>query len=226
MDHVVLSPKNIYNCFLHRCYVHELQTTMDDSRPLAVESFSASWLSNVKQSYDATSKMMDYKIVKPSRFLDETQNFKFNTPIHPSVLIAHADELFFDGSIRPVYISHATLEASDTSDFVPVLHNSSLASLNLSPAIQNRSCHSGRWRRSLCMLQKYLGCLSPICHKGHPGDITWVDDIKHKSRDVKSRHHSPRVSPQRNSSSSSGDWCHLESSIYEAILHCKKSIGE
>lgn len=198
---------------------------MDDSRPLAVESFSTSWLSNVKHSYDTTSKMMDYKIVKPSRFLDETQSFKFNTPIHPSVLIAHADELFFDGSIRPVYISHATLGASNTSDFVQVKHNSSLASLTSSPAIQNRCCHSGIWRRSLCMLRKSFRWLNPICHKGDPGEINWVGDIEQKSCHDKSQNQSPRVSPQRDISSSSGDWCHLESSIYEAILHCKKSIG-
>lgn len=181
---------------------------MEDSRPLAVESFSTSWLSNVKHSYDAASIVMDYKTVKPSRFLDETQNFKFNTPIHPSVLIAHADELFFDGSIRPVYISHATLGASNTSDVVPVKHNSSFASLTSSSSIQNRCCHSGLWRRSLCRLLKSLGCLGPIRHKGD-----------------RSEHQSPQVSPQRNISSSPGDWCHLESSIYEAILHCKKSIG-
>ncbi|XP_038876392.1 probable membrane-associated kinase regulator 6 isoform X2 [Benincasa hispida] len=168
---------------------------------------------------------MDYKIVKPSRLLDETQSFKFSTSIHPSVLISHADELFFDGSVKPVYISHTTVGASNTSDFVPVELNSSPSSLTSSPAIQNRCCHSGRWRRSLCMLQKSLGCLRPICHKGSPGDVNWDDDIKQKSCDVGSQHQSPQVSPQSNIGSSSGDWCHLESSIYEAILHCKKSIG-
>ena len=119
---------------------------------MQLKAFAPVSLSNMMQSYDATSKMMDCKIVKPSRFLDEPQSFKFNTPIHPSVLIAHADELFFDGCIRPVYISHTRLGASNTSDFVPVKHNSSLASLTSSPSIGNQCCHSGRWRRSLRML--------------------------------------------------------------------------
>ncbi|XP_016898942.1 probable membrane-associated kinase regulator 6 [Cucumis melo] len=196
---------------------------MDDPRPLAVESFSTSWLLNVKQSYDATSKVMDYKIVKPSRLLDETQSFKFNTSIHPSVLVSHADELFFDGSVRPVYISHTT-GASNTSDFVSAELDSSLSSLTSSPAIENR-CHSGKWRKTLCMLQKSLGCLSPICHKVDPAEVNWVDDIKQKSCDIRNQRQSPRVSPQSNIGPSSGDWCHLENSIYEAILHCKKSIG-
>ncbi|KAG7028576.1 hypothetical protein SDJN02_09757, partial [Cucurbita argyrosperma subsp. argyrosperma] len=95
------------------------------------------------------------------------------------------------------------------SDFVPVKHSSSLASLTSSPSIGNQCCHSGRWRRSLRMLLKTLGCLSPICHKG--------DSAENISCDVQSQNQSPL-------GSSSIHWCHLESSIYEAILHCKRGI--
>ncbi|XP_059651315.1 probable membrane-associated kinase regulator 6 [Cornus florida] len=42
--------------------------------------------------------------------------------------------------------------------------------------------------------------------------------------EVQSWSNSPQASPQQGPSCSTGDWCDIESSIYEAILHCKRSI--
>ncbi|KAJ9681329.1 hypothetical protein PVL29_020288 [Vitis rotundifolia] len=94
-----------------------------ETPPLAVESFSYSWLINVKPSLDglgsplrtsldisdeATSKGKDYNVVKSQILMDEAQNFNFDVPTsQSSVALIHADEVFSNGFI--VGVGHRTL---------------------------------------------------------------------------------------------------------------------
>ncbi|KAI9182140.1 hypothetical protein LWI28_022492 [Acer negundo] len=125
---------------------------METSQSLAVESFSYSWLSNIKPSFDsldesprasldsfheATSADLDYKIVKSQRFQGESQNFNFDIPISQSPApFLHADELFSDGLIKPVYVDPSKIETSHTSDPVIVPPVSSFSSRNIIAAHQ------------------------------------------------------------------------------------------
>ncbi|TXG62958.1 hypothetical protein EZV62_009952 [Acer yangbiense] len=125
---------------------------METSQSLAVESFSYSWLSNVKPSFDsldesprasldslheATSADLDYKTVKSQRLQGESQDFNFDIPISPSPApFLHADELFSDGLIKPVYVDPSKIETSHTSDPVTVSPVSSFSSRNIIVAHQ------------------------------------------------------------------------------------------
>ncbi|KAL5859621.1 hypothetical protein ACOSQ4_000917 [Xanthoceras sorbifolium] len=125
---------------------------METSQSLATESFSYSWLSNVKPSFDsldeslrasldsyheAISTDLDYKIIKSQRFWAEAQNFNFDIPVSQSpAALLHADELFSDGLIKPVYVDPSKIEMSHTSDSVTIPPVSSCSSRNIISAYQ------------------------------------------------------------------------------------------
>ncbi|KAK0583012.1 hypothetical protein LWI29_032369 [Acer saccharum] len=215
---------------------------METLQSLAVESFSYSWLSNVKPSFDsldesprasldsfheATFADLDYKIVKSQRFQGESQNFNFDIPISPSPApFLHADELFSDGLIKPVYVDPSKIETSHTSDPVTVPPVSSFSSRNIIAAHQVHYHFFRKLRKSSKrVLKKCFGYIIPFCHKvGSSRKSNRVDDIDWRVWEVKSRSNSPQASPQRHTAYSVGDWSDIESSIYEAILHCKRSI--
>uniref|UniRef100_A0A5B7B684 Putative membrane-associated kinase regulator 6 n=1 Tax=Davidia involucrata TaxID=16924 RepID=A0A5B7B684_DAVIN len=257
---------------------------METSQPLATESFSYSWLINKKPSFDglnepfrisldnsdeATSEQRKSKMVTSKGFLVEAQNFNFDIPISESpAAFVHADEIFSDGHIIPIYVDPSKIEAFNSSNSVPAIPVSALSSKTVCPANKSHCHFLRKWRKSSKrVLQNYFGLLKPLCRKvGCSRRSIKVDDIDRKVWEVKSWSNSPvasprqstaystsdccgikrngtkiadtdmvfqngkswssspLASPQRSPSYSTGDWCDIESSIYEAILHCKRSI--
>ncbi|KAL5796096.1 hypothetical protein ACOSQ2_000916 [Xanthoceras sorbifolium] len=248
-NYVKLDPRSLHLPFKDKTshpsspsYIDNCQLPMETSQSLATESFSYSWLSNVKPSFDsldeslrasldsyheAISTDLDYKIIKSQRFWAEAQNFNFDIPVSlsPAALL-HADELFSDGLIKPVYVDPSKIEMSHTSDSVTIPPVSSCSSRNIISAYQVHYQFFRKWRKlSKQVLQKCFGYLRPFCHKvGSSRKSNRVDDIDWRVWEVKSWSNSPQASPRRHAAYSVGNWSDMESSIYEAILHCKRSV--
>ncbi|KAL6311558.1 hypothetical protein AAG906_005262 [Vitis piasezkii] len=188
-----------------------------ETSPLAVESFSYSWLINVKSSLDglgsplrtsldisdeATSKGKDYNVLKSQRLMDEAQNFNFDVPTsQSSVALIHADEVFSNGFIVPMFIDPSKKEALDTSHSLSSVPVSSLPSRPGIPAVGIHCSFFRKWQNHQRALRGKIGGSRKLRLGG-----------------------SPQPSLQQSASSSVGDWCHMESSIHEAVLYCKRSI--
>lgn len=216
---------------------------METSRPLAIDSFSYSWLSNVKppldgieeslresldSAHEAISKEMACMTVKSKRFVPEAQNFNFDIPISPSpAALLHADELFSDGLVKPVFVSPSNIEASScTSD----LSNSySFSSRNFVVTASEHHSHVlKKWKKSSKkIMQKCFGYVRPRCYRvGSSRKSNRVDDIDRRVREAKSWSKSPETFLQQNTTHRVSESCSdIENSIYEAVLHCKRSIG-
>lgn len=151
---------------------------------LASESFSYSWLLN--ENPDTT--FLTYS----KRFLElESQNFMFD--INPSFSLVHADEIFSDGHIMPLY-----------------LHNTS--------TVCSTAINTGKQRKSYGkILVKRLKFLWMFCKSlGNSRKGSKVDDLERKVLGIHSTN-SPITSPSH--------CIDMENTIYEAILHCKRSFG-
>lgn len=213
---------------------------METLQPLATESFSYSWLSDHKPSlgglddpprasndsyYGGTSKEFDYEMLESSSVTD--QNFNFDALGQTPAAFIHADELFNNGFIRPIYIDTSKREEScNTLGSIHTRPTSSSSSRAEIPTGRVHCSFVGRWRKSTQQILRNLyGHLRPFCRKlGLSRKSTRVDDIDGRMSKVKSRNSSLQASPQQNTASKIAS-CHLENSIYEAVLHCKRSIG-
>ncbi|KAH6789256.1 hypothetical protein C2S51_004262 [Perilla frutescens var. frutescens] len=230
---------------------------MENSKPLATESFSYSWLVDRKQqSLDVLTE-----IIRPTLH-EKDQNFNFDvslTAFHAALV--HADEIFSDGHIRPVYVDRSKVEALKTSSSVPPSPVSSYTMGNTFDTSKKQWCLVERWRRSSKrILQKCFGLMRPLYQtKGCSRKSSRVDDLERKVCEVRSWSNSlqasprpssavdwpdfkkisngaalkkakswaasPQASPRISPSRASSAWCGDESSIHEAILYCKRSIG-
>ncbi|KAK3219951.1 hypothetical protein Dsin_013921 [Dipteronia sinensis] len=250
------------------------------NQPLSIESFSYSWLVNLKPSLEglldntsidscsfddlsANSFIeMDPTMPPSKRFLRNSQDFKFDFPISQSPAdlahqLVHADQLFANGYLMPLscFVDPLKLEAFDEASDNSSSLNSHLASL---PAAITSKVSSGRKLTSSSSLrkcrklskrlfQKYLNFLvkplyrrirgsgggrsssSTTSRANHHHHHHQNGDHHHHSR-VHSWVYSAETSPRISVAYSADDcWrksCDSESSIYEAVLHCKRSIGK
>ncbi|CAJ2647923.1 unnamed protein product [Trifolium pratense] len=205
---------------------------METSMPLASDSFSYSWLSN------SNKPPLDYLHDEPHRdsmssfYGDSTsnnsQNFNFDTCISQSNLVlVHADEIFSNGLLRPFFLDPSKVEVFyNTSDPIQTkIETTSLSSITFSTR-SVKSHHHGfliRLRKStwrtLVQFFKYFNQLRQKMERSRKS--TKVDDIDKTDWLVKSLRNSHKASLI-------GDFHveHDDSSIYEAVLHCKKSIGK
>lgn len=232
-----------------------LHISMEASQPLSIESFSYSWLVNLKPSLESLENScrasldasdeasfieMDPRMTPSKRFFRNSQDFKFDFPAaaaqSPFTLV-HADELFSNGYVMPLFVDPlkmgmgACYEASDNS--TPSMPSSSHAPKILVPDDNiNPYCSSSRRCRRLSkhIFQKYLDFLRPLLRRLRGNRTTSkaasVDKRVHKA--VKNWVYSSEASPRISVAYSVDDWrksCDSESSIYEAVLHCKRSIG-
>ncbi|XVF73106.1 hypothetical protein PTKIN_Ptkin12aG0174700 [Pterospermum kingtungense] len=212
---------------------------METLQPLAIESFSYSWLSDHKPSldglddsprasndnyYGGTSEEFDYEMLESSFVTD--QNFNFDALSQTPAAFIHADELFNNGFIRPIYIDPSKRDSCNSSDSIHTRLRSSSSSRAEIPTGRIHCSFLGRWRKSTQQILKTLrGHLRPLYLKvGRSRKSTRVDDIDRRMRKVKSWNSSPQASPRQSTAFSMAASCHLENSIYEAVLHCKRSI--
>ncbi|KAI8540433.1 hypothetical protein RHMOL_Rhmol09G0263800 [Rhododendron molle] len=100
---------------------------METSQPLSIESFSYSWLVNLKPSFetlddshrfslDASDEAyfieMDLQSPASKRFFTRSQDLNFDFPISKSpVSLVHADELISNGFLVPFFVNPLKMEA-------------------------------------------------------------------------------------------------------------------
>ncbi|XP_039046427.1 probable membrane-associated kinase regulator 6 [Hibiscus syriacus] len=222
------------------------------SQPISVESFSYSWLVNLKPSLDGVDSSlrgsldaydeasfieMDPRMPPSRRFFRNSNDFKFDFPISQSPLaLVHADELFSEGRVMPFFINNSKkIEACDVSGPTPTLPTAPRApDLDVPRCKTNRHPSLRRCRRlSKRIFSKYFNFLRPLYRsvlqrsKSSGTRANCVDPRGHVRKNwlYSTTGTSPRISVAH----SADEWrksCDSESSIYEAVLHCKKSIGK
>ncbi|XP_057508391.1 probable membrane-associated kinase regulator 6 [Actinidia eriantha] len=221
----------------------QLKKAMETSQSLSIESFSYSWLVNLKPSFetldgsrraslDASDEAsfieMDPKLPASKRFFRGSQDFNFDFPVSQSPLtLVHADELISNGFLVPLFVKPLKMEASDASDSNRTTPISSHAQKN---ACRNRCSSLRRCRRlSKQIFQKYLDFLRPLCQKLRGQRSGSRHEADSRIQEVNKWMYSPATSPRTSVTYSVDNWrrsCDSDSSIYEAVLHCKKSIGK
>ncbi|KAI4328420.1 hypothetical protein L6164_020777 [Bauhinia variegata] len=213
---------------------------METSLPLATDSFSHSWLSNSKHPlgglgepprdslhscYGETSKEFKF-CMEESR--SQNFNFDFSVTQSPAAAVAHADELFCDGLIRPVFVEPSKGEFCSTPDATQTRPRFSLSS---SPALtQTLQIHGGfltkMTRSTRRTLKDLVKCLSQFRHRvGFSRKSTRVDDFDKTELQLERWSSSMPASPKPVLAYSVRDLHDHENPIYEAVLHCKRSIG-
>ncbi|XP_035542752.1 probable membrane-associated kinase regulator 6 [Juglans regia] len=228
---------------------------MEASHPLSIESFSYSWLVNLKPSLDlsldnsfrssldasdeASFIEMDPTMTASKRFFRNSQDFKFDFPIsHESPLaLVHADELFSDGYLMPLFVDTLKMEAyyEATSDHstsaLPSAYSLHAPKLLVPAAENNPYCSSLRRscrRMAKHIFQKYLDFLRPFLRR-LGGNKSRSSKAEVVGKRVKNWAYWSRTSPRISVAYPSDHRrrsCDSESSIYEAVLHCKRSIGK
>lgn len=186
---------------------------METPLSLATESFSYSWLTNSKPS-------LDNLLPEPPRRLpglSSYQNFNFDVSnLQAPSPIAHADELFSDGLIRPVFVdtlkgecSHNTRDSTETT-------KSSYSVSSIIVSARPVGVHSlglpGKHRSTKKRFIDYVRLLSRLCCiLGWSRKSTKVGNVDKPEWEGTSK--------------PIGTYRDNENSIYEAVLHCKRSIG-
>lgn len=240
------------------------------SSPLSIESFSYSWLANLKPSLldshdnslrtsldtsdEASFIEMDPKMTPSKRFLirKSSHDFKFDFPSSPSPLgLVHADELISNGYLMPLgFFANDITNCVDDENSLPSFSDSSNTNSTTTSSTSGSSVSGGKYnsdysssmRRSRRifvskrLLQKYLNFLRPLYRRirgggqGKSGAKSLSGEKRAqmgKSRVYSSETASPRISVAY-SAPDECCWrksCDSDTSIYEAVLHCKRSIG-
>ncbi|XP_019159467.1 PREDICTED: probable membrane-associated kinase regulator 6 isoform X2 [Ipomoea nil] len=230
---------------------------MENLQPLATESFSYSWLFNGNPPLDGLADSESPRtsideagaleittfIVHQKRLLnEESQNFNFDLPAASSespLSMVHADELFSEGQIIPLYINRSNNEAKKES----------LSDSITAPESQKDFIEKWRGLPSR-MLQKWLRYLKPLfkrigmqrntakvgCQASVPRftkAYSAVDRAGEKQtgnkkkniRKTRSWSNTPQASPLQSPYHSTDDKHDMECLVTEAILHCKRSFG-
>lgn len=243
---------------------------MEASESLSIESFSYSWLVNLKPSFESPKGSfrfsfdesnfieMDPKLSASKRFLVFHQDFDFDLPtLQPSV---HADELISNGFLVPLFLKPLDV-GSNLTPASPATQE------NVSSYRRTRSLSFRRYRRlPKRVVQKYLNLVRLIwlrmrrgrCDSSDPqrtknwefsgptttfsGELYSVDNWRRScdSETTKIWGFAGPSSPRTIEAYGSDNWprscqvyatdnwrrsCDSENSIYEAVLHCKKTIG-
>ncbi|XP_006491204.1 probable membrane-associated kinase regulator 6 isoform X2 [Citrus sinensis] len=97
---------------------------METSSPLAIESFSYSWLSNVETLLDGIDEPLRTSLDSSSEAISKelAENFNFDIPTsQSSAALLHADELFSDGLIKPEFVDPSKILDASTSDLTAII---------------------------------------------------------------------------------------------------------
>ncbi|CAD5193811.1 unnamed protein product [Musa acuminata subsp. malaccensis] len=180
------------------------------------------------------------------RWTDDDHDFDFSLPEPHHQAQVQADQIFSDGHLLPLHLrSPSAGEAGKSQPTYSCAVPSRAASANSSPLFHSAksspycasswspssslASRSGKFHSQLVrscakspkkILCKYFCFLMPL--------YKMVKDFRRSSwRSVGSCKDSARSSPRTSNALSSIDWCrsNADISIYDAILHCKKSIA-
>ncbi|KAL3342188.1 hypothetical protein AABB24_026290 [Solanum stoloniferum] len=223
---------------------------METSQSLSIESFSYSWLVDLGDSFRASMDdsgddyetafiEMDPALPPSKRFFNvnpQDLNFDFPTSKSPLTLV-HADELISNGFLMPLFIKKPMKMESDYD----VTESDFIANSPASSAVQQQdeSCSSSCRRVNRCVslrrcrslsrriLLKYFDFLRPFCQKiRRCSRIGRCRSSSGKEVMKKWEYCSAATSPRTSVAYSVDNWrrsCDSESSIYEAVLHCKRN---
>jgi len=203
---------------------------METSLPLASDSFSYSWLSNSNKSPVSYLDDEPHRDSFNSFYGDNTSNnspnFNFDTCISQSnVVLVHADEIFSDGFLRPFFNDSSNVELfCNSSELIQTKIDTTFSCRTFSS--RNMEIRHGfltRLRKSTwSTLVQFLRYFKTLRHKMEKSSRkkTKDNDIDKTDWLVKSLSRSSHIS------SPIGNF-HVDhdNSIYEAVLHCKRSIG-
>ncbi|RDY09253.1 hypothetical protein CR513_06400, partial [Mucuna pruriens] len=160
--------------------------------------------------------------------LAECQNFNFDISVpHSPLVLVPADEIFSDGLLRPMFVDPSKVEFCNTPDPSQAKLSSSFSSRTFSP--RTMEIHHGlltRWRKSTRRtLVDFFRYVNQLRQKvGRSRKSIRVDDIDKTDWQVKCLSSSQKGSPKPFTTLPLGDLHDHENSIYEAVLHCKRSI--
>ncbi|CAF2121877.1 unnamed protein product [Brassica rapa] len=218
-----------------------------------IESFSYTWLVNFPsleasiddyhQTYEDSSSSsfieMDPRLPPSRRFFinkAHESSFKFDTFVSfadEDNSLVHADELFRDGYVMP-YLSKAT-SATTEKEYEPVDTKTEKRKMETRDIQSKSPCRTLR-RVSKCVLLRYLDFLTPLCKRlrrcrsaGSSGGTGFDARIRLTTLSRSRVYSEETTSSPRVSVADDCYWrrsCDSESSIYEAVLHCKKSFGK
>ncbi|KAL1813766.1 hypothetical protein ACET3Z_023831 [Daucus carota] len=218
---------------------------METSQTLSIESFSYSWLANLKPSFESPGHSfrasldiydealfieIDPNLSSSNRFIRVSQEFNFPISQAPVTLV-HADELISNGLLMPFFVKQLKADAHDhASDSTKNLQCPLFSSEKLKSGTRIR-CSSLKKCRKLTkkIFQKYVNLIRPLCQR--------VRGRRSGSRvgTFTSRMHGERnwdcsasTSPRASVAYSADTYrmsCDSESSIQEAVLHCKRTVG-
>ncbi|XP_022734298.1 probable membrane-associated kinase regulator 6 [Durio zibethinus] len=219
---------------------------METPQPLSIDSFSYSWLVNLNPSLDSLDSSlrasldacdeasfieMDPRMPPSRRFFRNPQDFKFDFPISQAPLtLVHADELFSNGYVMPFFVNSLKMEAYEVSDSTSTLPTSHAPNLVVPASKTNRPSLRRCRRFSKRMILKSFDFLRPLYRRirGHKSSSR-AESVDARVQVMKNWVYSAQTSPRISVAYSADEWrksCDSESSIYEAVLHCKKSIGK
>ncbi|GJW11888.1 hypothetical protein Tco_1577715 [Tanacetum coccineum] len=231
---------------------------METAESLSIESFSYSWLVNLKPSFDSPKGSfrasfdafddfieMDPKLSDSKRFLVFRQDFDFDLPkLQPS---AHADELISNGIVVPLFLKPLDVGIYDSGfTSTPVSQISSSTLQSPCSYQRSRSLSFRRYKRLPKRVQKYLSLVRLIWLRMRRGrcdanelksakDWEFSGTIDSSGSDswprswVLESSKSSMSSPRISEAYAAENWRRSydsESSISEAVLHCKKTTGE
>ncbi|CAN1157289.1 hypothetical protein LINPERHAP2_LOCUS21476 [Linum perenne] len=206
-------------------------SSSSSSQSLAIESFSNSWLTSINTSF--FDSLESSSSLRPS--LDMSM-FNFDIPSSSSqAALASADQLFVNGLIKPTeqLTNYPSPPSSPQPPDPPLASSSSSATAATSKrgdivaSVVDVQCRVFcRWRKMSTRV--VMKCFRRMWVRSSRKSIR-VDDVGRRVLEVRSLSNSPpQVSPRRLSAgySTDGNWSDVDSSIYEAVLHCKRSIGK
>ncbi|KAI5657786.1 hypothetical protein M9H77_26579 [Catharanthus roseus] len=214
---------------------------MDSPPSLSIESFSLSWLASVDKSlntsFDGSDEAsfieMDPKLPPSRRFSRVPKDFSFDfRTSQPPLTLADAGELISHGILMPLS-SGQQMKIPETYDeavdSIPAAVRliSSISEKEVLRHSSNRvRCASLRRckRFSKRIFQKYLDFMRPLCKKlrgnGSGSRVASISSARAYEEE------DPATSPRTSVAWSADNWrrsCDSESSIYEAVLHCKRT---
>lgn len=204
---------------------------METSQSLSIESFSHSWSVNpegfFRSSDEASFIEMDPTLPPSQRFfsvsLPDFSNFDFPVSESPLTLL-HADELISNGFLVPLFAQPIKSDSFDRAFDSPELsQKDQVPSPDAIRCAPLKRCR----RLSRRIFRKYLEVIRPICLKLRRFGFGYGRRSS-RTEERKRYEFSGVVSTRTSGVAYSVDnWrrsCDSESSIHEAVLHCKRTI--
>ncbi|XP_073023265.1 probable membrane-associated kinase regulator 6 [Primulina eburnea] len=175
---------------------------MENSQSLtATESFSYSWLIDRKtSSIDELLGNFTPRVVERSG--EKEENFNFDVPVTAfPVSLVHADEIFSDGHIMPLFVDRSKPEAFKKMPLSTP--PSPVSSSRSAPFVVDRNQYYmlGKWRKSSkTILQNCFRFMKPLCKTiGCSKKSSRVDDLERKVSEIQRRGDSLESSPRPSS---------------------------